>query len=61
MLVAAVADVWLSLQVYGPDAETFRPERMYKEAFHALPPNAWKPFVSASNNQLTMQKNGKAC
>ena len=31
-------------EVYGPDAEKFRPERMYKEAFNALPPNAWKPF-----------------
>jgi cytochrome P450/NADPH-cytochrome P450 reductase len=56
MLNAALADVVLSLQVYGPDAETFRPERMYKEAFHALSPNAWKPFVSARKNQLATQK-----
>lgn len=28
--------------VYGPDAAEFKPERMYKEAFDKLPPNAWK-------------------
>lgn len=32
-------------EVYGPDAEEFRPERMLDENFNALPPNSWKPFV----------------
>lgn len=32
-------------KVYGTDAEEFRPERMYKEAFTNLPENSWKPFV----------------
>lgn len=31
-------------EVYGPDANEFRPERMYGEAFNKLPSNAWKPF-----------------
>ncbi|KJX94412.1 hypothetical protein TI39_contig4197g00006 [Zymoseptoria brevis] len=35
-------------EVYGPDVEAFRPERMYKEAFANLPPNAWKPFGNGS-------------
>ncbi|KAB8218941.1 fatty acid hydroxylase [Aspergillus novoparasiticus] len=30
--------------VYGSDAEEFRPSRMLDEAFAKLPPNAWKPF-----------------
>lgn len=30
--------------VYGSDAAKFKPERMYKENFTNLPPNAWKPF-----------------
>ena len=29
---------------WGPDAETFRPERFAREAAERLPPNAWKPF-----------------
>ena len=29
-------------EVYGADAADFKPERMYKEAFDRLPPNAWK-------------------
>ncbi|SMQ52601.1 unnamed protein product [Zymoseptoria tritici ST99CH_3D7] len=35
-------------EVYGPDVEAFRPERMYKNAFTNLPPNAWKPFGNGS-------------
>ncbi|KAF5001118.1 hypothetical protein FGRMN_1229 [Fusarium graminum] len=30
--------------VYGSDAEEFRPSRMLDEKFHQLPKNAWKPF-----------------
>lgn len=30
--------------VYGEDADEFRPERMYGQAFEDLPPNSWKPF-----------------
>lgn len=30
------------LEVYGPDAEEFKPSRMMDEAFGNLPPNAWK-------------------
>ncbi len=30
--------------VYGADAAEFKPERMYKEAFDKLPPNAWKVY-----------------
>ena len=31
-------------EVYGEDAEAFRPERMLDENFIKLPPNSWKPF-----------------
>ncbi|KAL1963471.1 hypothetical protein VTN77DRAFT_8372 [Rasamsonia byssochlamydoides] len=31
-------------EVYGPDAEEFKPERMLDENFEKLPKNAWKPF-----------------
>ncbi|RBQ80378.1 hypothetical protein FVER14953_12598 [Fusarium verticillioides] len=31
-------------EVWGPDAEVFRPERMADEHFNKLPKNAWKPF-----------------
>lgn len=31
--------------VYGADSAEFKPERMYKEAFDKLPPNAWKVRV----------------
>ncbi|KAE8361545.1 cytochrome P450 [Aspergillus caelatus] len=31
-------------EVYGPDAEEFKPSRMLDEAFRELPPNCWKPF-----------------
>ncbi|RKK86564.1 Bifunctional cytochrome P450/NADPH--P450 reductase [Fusarium oxysporum] len=31
-------------EVWGPDAEDFRPERMADEHFNKLPKNAWKPF-----------------
>lgn len=30
--------------VYGPDADEFKPERMLDEKFEKLPKNAWKPF-----------------
>ncbi|EXM18563.1 Flavoprotein pyridine nucleotide cytochrome reductase [Fusarium oxysporum f. sp. vasinfectum] len=30
--------------IYGPDADTFKPERMVGENFSSLPPGAWKPF-----------------
>jgi Cytochrome P450 len=30
-------------EVYGEDAELFKPERMLDEHFDKLPPNAWKP------------------
>ena len=29
-------------EVYGSDAEEFRPSRMSDEAFAKIPPNAWK-------------------
>ncbi|KAI0763546.1 bifunctional P-450/NADPH-P450 reductase [Trametes elegans] len=31
-------------QVWGEDADQFRPERMLDGKFEALPPNAWQPF-----------------
>lgn len=31
-------------EVYGPDADEFKPERMLDESFNELPNNAWKPF-----------------
>ncbi|KAG8629490.1 hypothetical protein KVT40_003355 [Elsinoe batatas] len=31
-------------EVYGDDANKFRPDRMMEENFAKLPPNAWKPF-----------------
>lgn len=31
-------------EVYGPDANEYKPDRMYGENFTKLPPNAWKPF-----------------
>jgi cytochrome P450/NADPH-cytochrome P450 reductase len=31
-------------KVWGEDRDEFKPERMFDEAFKALPPNAWKPF-----------------
>ncbi|KAE8414817.1 hypothetical protein BDV36DRAFT_298653 [Aspergillus pseudocaelatus] len=31
-------------EVYGPDAEEFKPSRMLDDAFDKLPRNAWKPF-----------------
>lgn len=31
-------------EVYGSDADEFKPERMLDENFNKLPKNAWKPF-----------------
>ncbi|KZT53966.1 cytochrome P450 [Calocera cornea HHB12733] len=31
-------------EVWGEDAEEFKPERMLDGKFEALPPNSWKPF-----------------
>jgi cytochrome P450/NADPH-cytochrome P450 reductase len=31
-------------EVWGPDADDFKPERMADEFFDKLPKNAWKPF-----------------
>ncbi|OBZ65058.1 hypothetical protein A0H81_14948 [Grifola frondosa] len=31
-------------EVWGDDAEQFRPERMLNGKFEALPPNSWQPF-----------------
>ncbi|THC91483.1 hypothetical protein EYZ11_009066 [Aspergillus tanneri] len=31
-------------EVYGPDADEFKPSRMMDEAFGKLPPHCWKPF-----------------
>ncbi|PHH78447.1 hypothetical protein CDD80_6854 [Ophiocordyceps camponoti-rufipedis] len=35
-------------EVFGSDAEEFRPSRMYGENFTKLPPNCWKPFGNGS-------------
>ncbi|KAJ7577838.1 cytochrome P450 [Mycena floridula] len=32
------------VEVWGPDAEQFHPERMLDGKFEQLPPNAWQPF-----------------
>ncbi len=34
--------------VYGDDFDDFKPERLYGEAFDALPNGAWKPFGNGS-------------
>lgn len=42
VLIALLPKVHRDPAVYGNDAEEFKPERMYGEAFEKLPPNSWK-------------------
>ncbi|CAG7922629.1 unnamed protein product [Penicillium olsonii] len=43
-LVVFLPSVHRDFQVYGPEPNEFRPERMKDENFKKLPPNSWKPF-----------------
>jgi len=43
-IIAIFPRVHRDPEVYGDDAEAFRPERMLDEEFEKLAPNAWKPF-----------------
>lgn len=43
-LVVLLHMVHVDKDVYGEDANEFKPERMLDENFNKLPPNAWKPF-----------------
>lgn len=37
-------------EVWGDDAEEFKPERMLREKFNELPPNCWKPFGNGARS-----------
>ncbi|KAL2059809.1 hypothetical protein VTL71DRAFT_10193 [Oculimacula yallundae] len=43
-IVAVLPAVHRDPAVFGPDSDTFRPERMLDEPFSKLPANCWKPF-----------------
>jgi len=43
-IIAILPKIHKDPAVYGPDAESFKPERMLEEPFSKLPKNAWKPF-----------------
>lgn len=43
-VVALLLKIQRDPEVFGPDPDAFRPERMNDKNFAKLPPNAWKPF-----------------